>query len=76
MRKNGQNYNERFCPTDGQNSVTVNWDKNGQNPTPMFCPPIISRAEAEELVSTSRENLYISGNKVLCEDDDREWLIL
>lgn len=76
MDKNGQNYNDRFCPTDGQNSTTVNWDKNGQNPTAMFCPNIISRAEAEELVATSRENLYISGNKILCEDDDREWLIL
>ena len=76
MDKNGQNYNDRFCPTDGQNSTTVNRDKNGQNPTTMFCPNIISRAEAEELVATSRENLYISGNKVLCEDDDREWLIL
>lgn len=74
--KNGQNYNDRFCPTNGQNPTIVNWDKNGQNPTMMFCPPIISRAEAEELVATSRENLYISGNKVLCEDDDREWLIL
>lgn len=76
MDKNGQNYNDRFCPTDGQKSTTVNRDKNGQNPTTMFCPSIISRAEAEELVATSRENLYISGNKVLCEDDDREWLIL
>ena len=86
--KNGQNYNDRFCPTNGQNPTIVNWDKNGQNPTTEFCPnngtkpqltfvpPIISRAEAEELVATSRENLYISGNKVLCEDDDREWLIL
>lgn len=74
--KNGQNYNDRFCPTNGQNPTIVNRDKNGQNPTTEFCPPIISRAEAEELVATSRENLYISGNKVLCEDDDREWLIL
>lgn len=74
--KNGQNYNGRFCPTNGQNPTIVNRDKNGQNLTTEFCPSIISRMEAEELVATSRENLYISGNKVLCEDDDREWLIL
>ena len=78
-----------FCPTwDKTPQHDICLDKNGQNPTTEFCPnngtkpqltfvpPIISRMEAEELVATSRENLYISGNKVLCEDDDREWLIL
>ena len=74
--KNGQNPTVMFCPTNGQNPTIVNRDKNGQNPTTEFCPPIISREEAEELVATSRENLYISGNKVLCEDDERQWIIL
>ena len=76
MGQNGTKPSNEFCPNEGQNPTIVNRDKNGQNPTTMFCPTIISRAEAEELVATSRENLYISGNKVLCEDDDREWLIL
>lgn len=76
MGQNGTKPSHEFCPNEGQNPTIVNRDKNGQNPTTMFCPTIISRVEAEELVATSRENLYISGNKVLCEDDDREWLIL
>lgn len=76
MGQKGTKPSHEFCPNEGQNPTIVNRDKNGQNPTTMFCPTIISRVEAEELVATSRENLYISGNKVLCEDDDREWLIL
>jgi hypothetical protein len=76
MGQNGTKPNKEFCPNELDKSTDVERDKNGQNPTTEFCPPIISRAEDEELVATSRENLYISGNKVLCEDDDREWLIL
>lgn len=76
MGQNGTKPSHEFCPNELDKSPDVERDKNGQNPTTMFCPSIISRVEAEELVATSRENLYISGNKVLCEDDDREWLIL